>query len=197
MKLPGKVLQNDLFCCSHLGAAERDLKDIMSFSVKDANGEGLVTYLRYMAFPEEDTGIMRTYLVRDRYSSELAGYFSLKAGLISVNEVHTENVQTFDTIPGVELANFAVNDNYHKQHPELKGIGLIIFNEFIVPIIQKVSENIGIRIIYLFALPFDRLIERYHDYGFLRLDKSSEDELHKRLKPNYDEDCIFMFQHLF
>ena len=139
---------------------------------------------------------MRTYIVRDNFSSELVGYFSVKAGLISVNEVHTEDEETFDTIPGVEIANFAVNDTYLQRHSELKGTGLIIFNDFIVPVIQEASKNVGVKIIYIFALPFERLINRYREYGFLRLDSVSEDELHKRLKPNYDENCIFMFQQL-
>lgn len=190
------ILQNDLFYCNHLGVSQSDEQDILNFSVSDPNGEGLVKYVRYYAFPEEDAGTMRTYVVRDNYSSEMVGYFSLKAGLISINEVHTEEGETFDTIPGVEVANFAVNDTYLKNHPEMRGIGLIIFNDFIIPIIQEASKSVGIKIIYLFALPFDRLIKRYGEYGFLRLDSSSEDELHKRLKPNYDENCIFMFQQL-
>ena len=191
-----KILQNDLFYCSHLGDSESDEADILRFSVKDPNGAGLIDYLRYFAFPEEESGIMRSYLIRDNFSSELVGYFSVKAGLISVNELHTEEVVTFDTIPGVEIANFAVNDAYQKNHPDLKGLGLIIFNDFIVPIIQKAAKEIGIRIIYIFALPFERLIKRYHEYGFLRLDSASEYELHRRLKTNYDEDCIFIIQQL-
>lgn len=190
------ILQNDLFYCNHLGVSENDERDILSFTDKDPNGEGLVRYLQYLAFPEEEAGTMRTYIVRDNFSSELVGYFSVKAGLISVNEVHTEDEETFDTIPGVEIANFAVNDTYLQRHSELKGTGLIIFNDFIVPVIQEASKNVGVKIIYIFALPFERLINRYREYGFLRLDSVSEDELHKRLKPNYDENCIFMFQQL-
>ena len=190
------ILQNDLFYCNHLGVSENDERDILSFTVKDPNGEGLVRYLQYLAFPEEEAGTMRTYIVRDNFSSELVGYFSVKAGLISVNEVHTEDEETFDTIPGVEIANFAVNDTYLQRHSELKGTGLIIFNDFIVPVIQEASKNVGVKIIYIFALPFERLINRYREYGFLRLDSVSEDELHKLLKPNYDENCIFMFQQL-
>ena len=91
------ILQNDLFYCNHLGVSESDEQDIMSFTVKDPSGEGLVRYLQRMAFPEEDAGTMRTYMIRDNYSSELAGYFSVKAGLISINEIHTENGENFDT----------------------------------------------------------------------------------------------------
>lgn len=188
------IAQNDLFYCNHLGVSENDEQDILSFTVKDPKGEELVHFLQRMAFPEEEIGTMRTYIVRDIFSSELVGYFSIKAGLISVNEVHTEDEVTFDTIPGVEIANFAINNTYLLNHPELKGSGLIIFNDFIVPIIQEAAKSIGIKIIYIFALPIGRLIDRYKEYGFQRLDNASEDELHKRLKPSYDEDCIFMFQ---
>jgi len=188
------ILQNDLFYCNHLGVSENDEQDILTFTAKDPHGQGLVDYLRLMAFPEEDAGTMRTYIIRDVFSSEMVGYFSLKAGLISVNEVHTEESSTFDTIPGVEVANFAVNNTYLMNHPELHGVGLIIFNDFIIPIVQEVATSVGVKIIYIFALPFERLINRYHEYGFRRLSSASENELHKRLKPHYDEDCIFMFQ---
>jgi hypothetical protein len=158
------------------------------------------------AFPEEDAGIMRTYMVRDNSSSELVGYFSIKAGLISLNE-HEEIVvdsitgketrkTVFDTLPGVELANFAVNDSYIKKYPENKGVGLIIFRSFIMPIIQEAAKSIGIKILYLFALPYQDLISRYKSYGFSRLDDPYEDQLHSRLKPSYDESCKFMYQRL-
>lgn len=190
------ILQNDLFYCNHLGVSEHDEQDILNFTVKDQHhGQGLVNYL-LMAFPEEDSGTMRTYVARDNFSSELVGYFSLKAGLISINEVHTECETTFDTIPGVEVANFAINNAYLQKHKEMHGTGLIIFNDFIVPTIEEAAKSIGVKIIYIFALPFERLFKRYGEYGFLRLYSASENELHKRLKPNYDENCIFMFQQL-
>ena len=188
------ILQSDLFYCNHLGVSELDEQDIASFTVKDSSGEGLVNYIQHFAFPDEEASIMRTYVVRDIRSSELVGYFSLKAGLISMNEAHTEEGTVFDTLPGVELANFAVNNTYLKKHPGLKGVGTVIFENFIRPIIEETSKSIGIRLIYIFALPFDKLIHRYTQYGFARLDSPYEDELHKRLKPQYDEDCIFMYQ---
>ena len=191
------ILRNELFVCDHLGSSAHDEKDIMGFSVGHPSGTGLVNYLRYHAFPDENIGNMRTYMVRDVRTDELACYFSLKAGLISVNEVLTENGIEFDTLPGVELANFAVNDTYIKNHRNLKGLGSIIFTDFVVPIIENSSDNIGIRIIYLFALPETDLIQQYEkNYGFARLEKKAEDELHRRLKPGYDESCIFMYQSL-
>lgn len=190
------LLQNDLLYCNHLGVSESDESDIMEFTVNDKKGQGLINYIQYIAFPDEEVGNMRTYIVRDNRSLELVGYFSLKAGLISLNEVANDEGITFDTLPGIELANFAVNSEYIRKHKNLKGIGKIIFNDFIIPIIEETAKSVGIRIIYIFALPIDKLIHRYNQYGFVRLDKQSEDELHKRLKPGYDENCIFMYQAL-
>ena len=63
-----------------------------------------------------------------------------------------------------------------------------------MPLIARASEIIGTKVLYIFALPYDDLIVRYMDYGFMRLDDPYEDELHKRLKPSYDQSCIFMYQ---
>ena len=190
------ILKNDTFYCEHLGALKNDIQDIQNFSVKDVRGEGLADYLKNAAANDENSGIMRTYFVRDNSSSEFVGYFSLKSGLISGNEQERDGHIEFDTLPGVELANFAINSAYIDAHPDYKGIGAIIFSDFVIPIIEKSSREIGIRVVYIFALPFERLISRYEAYGFKRLDAKSEDSLHARLKPVYDESCIFMYQHL-
>lgn len=198
------ILQSELFYCNHLGVSEQDEADIMNFTIERDEGSGLLDYIQHHAFPEEDAGIMRTYIVRDNKSSEMVGYFSLKAGLISLNErqIETTDDETgekkkltvFDTLPGVELANFAVNSTYIQRHKEMKGLGVVIFNQFILPIVRQTSENVGVKILYIFALPYDDLIKSYHDrYGFSRLADQYEDELHKRLKPFYDQYCKFMY----
>lgn len=198
------LLRSELFYCDHLGVSENDEADIMSFTIDRDEGAGLLDYIQHHAFPEEDAGIMRTYVVRDNRSSEMVGYFSLKAGLISLNERQVESIDTktgekkevtvFDTLPGVEMANFAVNSTYVNNHKELKGLGVVIFNQFILPIVRQASENIGVKILYIFALPYEDLIKSYQDrYGFSRLGDPYEDELHKRLKPFYDRWCKFMY----
>ena len=198
------LLQSELFYCDHLGVSERDEADIMNFTIDRDEGAGLLDYIQHLAFPEEDAGLMRTYVVRDNRSSEMVGYFSLKAGLISLNERQVEDtdaetgqkkqITVFDTLPGVELANFAVNSTYVHNHKELTGIGLVIFNQFILPIVRQISAHVGVKILYIFALPYENLIKRYHEqYGFSRLGNPDEDELHKRLKPFYDRWCKFMY----
>ena len=75
------VLQDNVFYCDHLGASPNDARDILSFSVQDDRDEGLVNYIQHFAMHDEEEGTMRTYLVRDNLTAELAGYFSLKRGL--------------------------------------------------------------------------------------------------------------------
>ena len=197
-----KLLESKIMYCSHISDSDDDLKDIADFEVRYPEiSKGLKNYLQYSAVYDEFSGRMRTYLVRDIETDELVGYFSLKAGMVSLNEhedkdeVTGETVNLFDTVPGIELANFAVNGDYIDRHSSRTGIGLLIFREFIQFIVNEASKIIGAGILYIFALPEEKLIRNYAaKYQFLRLDEQSEKALHSRLKPKYDESCIFMYQ---
>ncbi len=198
------ILQTELFYLQHLNTdSVADREAIDQFGIADEHGIGLEVYLKEYASADEDNREMRTYLVRTNDTDECVGYFSLKAGLISLHEAEEEVLNQdgleeirieFDTLPGVELANFAVNSCFIEAHPYLKGIGHVLFTEFIIPIINEAAKYIGIKMVYIFALPYERLINRYKTYGFQRLSPDAEKDLHKRLKPRYDEDCKFMYQ---
>lgn len=198
------IMQSKMFYIDHLDlSVEQDKTDVEAFWIDAPEGQGLDEYLKYGAGYEEVERTMRTYLVRDIKTDECVGYFSLKAGLISLNEVEVETtnsetgekeiVREFDTLPGVELADFAVNSGYVEKYPYQKGVGHVIFTEFILPVVEKAAQYVGVKMIYLFALPYDRLIGRYQRYGFRRLPETQESDLHKRLKPRYDESCRFMY----
>jgi len=199
------VIKRDLFYVSHLDPlSEDDLSCVESFLINRDTGNGLLNYLKYGALKDELSHEMRTYLVKDINTNECVSFFSLKAGLISINEkVHEVNAETesfqkdFDTIPGIELANFAINSAYIKNHPKLKGIGKYIFGAFILPLARHISGLIGVKLIYIFALPYDELIKRYRTYGFNTLSDDAENKLHKRLKPRYDRFCRFMYMLLY
>lgn len=90
--------------------------------------------------------------------------------MVSYHESGATN--EFDTRSGVELANFAVNSFYLDKHKNLKSIGFVIFNDFVLKIVKAEAK------------------------GFARLSSESEDAIHKRLKPRYDENCIFMYMNL-
>ena len=186
------LLCDSLFYCTNI--RQDDLHDISNFSIARENCKGLVHYLKYEAFLDERSNKMKTYLVRDKYSSEIAAYFSLKAGLMSIENSEDEHDEFLDTLPGIELASFADNDSYINKHINLKGLGFIVFNDFILPIVEMASNLIGARILYIFALPYDTLLKCYvHKYGFRRLDKEQEEKLHKRIKNDYEKSCIFMY----
>lgn len=190
------VTANELFYYKPLFEVENYKDVIGAFEIKRKNAQGLAVYIREYAVEEEKDGVARTYLVMDRETDELVGYFSLKAGDITVNE--RKNNRTgmveFDSVPGVELSNFAVNDVYRKAHGDVHGIGFIILIDFVIPLIEEVSRHIGIKVLYIFALPDEQLISRYIDMGFSRLSSELEEALHNRIKPSYDMDCIFMYR---
>ena len=102
-----------------------------------------------------------------------------------------------DSLPAVELANFAVNSAYKAVHKEQTGIGSIIFVDFVLPIIKMAADRVGICIVYIFALPYRNLIKYYETLNFKRLSKVEEAFIHRNYKPRYDEGCIFMSRPLY
>ena len=190
------------YYCDHISAS--DGADIACFEVYDPErAYGLEDYIKNYALEDEQAGVMRTYIVRDHDSDELVGYFSIKAGMVSLNERKEIDVSTgteriyFDTMPGIEIADFAVNDVYRRNHDGIDGLGLLIFYDFILKIVRKIANDLGVKFLYIYALPYKSLITRYSEYyHFSRLPDKLEDELHKRLKPHYDDKCIFMYQPL-
>ena len=168
--------KSDILFVDHLNTdSSEELSLINDFHVSIPEGQGLAAYLKHDARNDELAHRMRTYLIKDCDTKECVGYFSLKAGLVSVNESevdiidwssgNSEVIREFDTLPGVEIANFALNSRYIRKYSLKPGMGKIIFSEFIIPIIRKVSEQIGVRMIYIFSLPYERLIRRYEKYG--------------------------------
>ena len=192
------LLANDLFYCEHLNAThQKDITD--NFAIYRDSGKGLDDYIKKLALYEELQNENRTYIVKDNDTEEIAGYFSLKAGLFSINEevvLEVDNKSaSFNTFPGIELAEFAVNDKYIDKYPERKGSGLIIFNDFCISLSKTIQSFIGVKVLYIFALPEENLIERYtKKYGFNRLNLKDENKLHNRIRPSFDDGCVFMYQ---
>ena len=174
-----------------------DAESLQMFEPASEKGMFLAEYLRRYALADEEEHVARTYLLRDVHTGEIAYYFSLKAGFVSYNEKGIFR-RTFDSVPGIELMNYAANGAYKKAHPTYSNIGLgsIVFEDFILPKARDASAIIGAKMIYLFALPQKRLIETYQSHGFTCLPYMLEKRLHRRIKPRYDQGCIFMYQTL-
>lgn len=186
----------DLFTCLPLSHITKDdLDNLINFEPAHEKSGFLASYIKRAAFEEESANRMRTFIVKDVSTEEIIGYFSLKAGMLSRDVPENVSIdEEFYTLPGIELANFAVNGAYKKNHPEARGLGTLLFRGYILPIVQSVSKFIGVYALYIFALPNPSLIDHYNkEFGFNRLPAEEELHLHNRIKPHYDKDCIFMY----
>ncbi len=183
------VLDTDLYSVEHISNSSENISLLEQFETNE-NSRGLEYYLKDAALYDEEYNLSRTYLVKDKTTQELADYFSLRTGLIT-RQIKDDK---FDSIPAIELANFAVNSNYKKNHPDIKLLGFYIFNKFIIPLTQSFSKYIGVHALYIYALPNERLIEHYNTMGFSRLPAEEEQFVQFHVKPKYDEGCIFMYQ---
>lgn len=198
------TLENELFICEKITDTEENRILINNFLPKYYKGTALTIYLRGKSLTDEKEFKMRTYLVKDKETKELVGYFSLKAGMVSQDEGYRPDYKngrltekyTFDALPGIELANFAVNGAYCEAHEEYEGIGKIIFHDFICPIVKIVSEQIGVYFLFIFALNEAPLINYYQTLNFKRIGLIKEKKLHNRIRPDYDGECIFMCQRI-
>lgn len=192
-----KLIDNELFYCEPLLADEKNLYLIQKFHVAAETGLGLEMYLKRQAVADELSHEARTYLVKDNMTDEIVGNFSLKTGMVASRKRWRLFQQEIDSLPAVELANFAVNSAYKATHKEQSGIGSIIFLDFILPIIKMAADKVGIYMVYIFALPYNHLIKYYETLNFRRLSKVEEAFIHRNFKPRYDEGCIFMSRPLY
>ena len=122
-----RLLENEIFYCEPLLAEEDNIHQIQKFHVATETGLGLEVYLKRYAVPEEMSHEARTYLVKDNITKEIVGYFSLKTGMVAARKkrrfFHTE----IDSLPAVELANFAVNSAYKKAHKSRRESEVLFF----------------------------------------------------------------------
>lgn len=195
--MDNKLIDNEIFYCEPLLEKEENLHLIQKFHVAEETGLGLEMYLKRYAVSDELSHEARTYLVKDNVTDEIVGYFSLKTGMVASRKKKSFFHMEIDALPAVELANFAVNNEYKAAHKEQTGIGSIIFLDFVLPIIKIASERIGICIVYIFALPYAKLIKYYETLNFRRLGRVEEAFVHRNFKPRYDEGCIFMSRPLY
>ena len=184
------VLDTPTFSVEHLFDTPNNQALINDFKVSnDALGQEI--YLKNQSVDDENNKMSRTYLVKDKVTDEF-GYFSIKTGLITL-PVYNDS---FESIPAIELANFAVNNAYRQNHPGIKRIGYYIFRSFIRPLAESISKLIGVNALYIYALPQDKLIDHYKTMGFSRLPENQESFVQSHVKPKYDEGCVFMYQTL-
>ena len=183
-------ITDETFTYEHLFDSLENETLIKDFTVKNPAGKNLAVFIKELAPLHERNNSERVYLVKDKNTHELAGYFALRNGLFTVQ---LENGSVW-TVPAIELSNFAVNDTYRKNHPDTIKIGATVFRKFILPLAKHIQTLTGVQALYIYALPEDRLLDHYGSFGFSRLAKEDEQFIYTRVKPAYDDGCIFMYQ---
>lgn len=183
-------LNDEIFYIEHLSSEE----NIKGFTVNNSKGKGLELYFRKYAINDENENIARTYVIKDNITREIVAYFTLRSGLITVSRGLFKG---FDAITGIELANFAVNDNYRTAHDVIPKLGSYVFFTFILPLVKEISNYVGAMLLYIYALPEDKLMAHYETMGFSRTSEKMERFVYRHVKPAYDKDCIFMVRKIF
>ena len=163
----------------------------------------------FEASPESEASDEVIHVVKSYFSHEIIAYFALKAGMVSLDSAvrNTEKEKIAkeqgiklvpDTVSGIEISHFAINDNYRKHHHNIKGLGRYIYPSFIYPIINKCSKDIGIVLAYLYAADnssdnSQKLVEYYKDVFEFDVLADKENAL-KPVTSYYDSNCIFMYK---
>ena len=170
---------------------------------------GLELYLKHCAWESDLSNEARFYLIKTVFTNEIVAYFSLKCGLISVDSVfRNDNKENLareqgvklvpDTLSGIEIAHFAINDKYRKSHSKngilVKGLGKYLYLDFILPIIRKANKLVAAQILYLYAADSskDKKLVEYYNKTFMF--KTVDNENYKPVTSYYDNDCIFMYR---
>lgn len=197
-----KIVFRFLFKAVVLKDCKKHRKWIASFTIHRKEGFGLAHYLKESALFDNMSNENKTYLVIDRWRGEIVGYFSLKCSIISFT--FPEHLKKYDkgvmkkyseVLPSIEIAQLAVNEEYRQKlnqlyHMNIK-LGSMIFKHMILVKIKRMQAFIGVKMITLFALPYDKLIKNYEAWGFQKADDTKQ-----FIKPTYDWHCVFMFREI-
>lgn len=109
-----------------------------------------------------------------------------------------------ETMPGIELSHFCINDTYRERlkanKQDTKGLGEYLYFSEILPIVDQARELIGCKFLYLFAADDteeESLISYYRDrLNFQQISEFDSSVLDDRamipIMPFYDYKCEFM-----
>ena len=151
----------------------------------------LELYLKKYAKKHTENKINKIYLIRSSKTRQLAAWFGLKTATLPFNDIG----DTF-LIPAIELTHFAVDERYKKANSssEIMRTGEFIFWNYILPIVMDVSDKVGCKALFLFAIDTPKLIAYYKNtLKFKELPNINEKQFFKYATPDYDEGCRFLY----
>ena len=158
---------------------------------------GITDYFQNQALKDEKDYSVRNYVVKIKGTEVLIACFTLKSGSVPFieNAVNLTFSKETKLIPGVELINIALNDYSLRI---IKGLGIKagrnIFYDIVQPIVKHISQEIGTKVLYLFAAN-KKLAEYYKTWGFYQVeDQLYNEQLNSNWQNEYSQNCIFMYK---
>ena len=129
----------------------------------------------------EHDGVDVIHYVLDAETDELVGYFSLVASALPylVGE-------KIDGVPAVELKMFAIDKKYQGT-----GFAASVFDEVLKAIEILTSEYIGAKIILLYSVPVEKVVNLYLKKGFREVDGAFT-----AFESDFTQGCVPMYKML-
>ncbi|PXX73651.1 hypothetical protein [Dielma fastidiosa] len=115
-----------------------------------------------------------TYLVKSKTNDDILAYFT-----ISASAIFWEPCGNMIKNPAIEINFFSLNDKLTMSDKKpIKGLGKLVFEEFVLPTIKTISKYLGVSTIILFAIPSlnDKVINAYKKMGFVLIDDKDVEE---------------------
>lgn len=147
----------------------------------------LRTYVVYATFDIPEYNIHR---------GEIAAYFSLKSSTFTVDYKIGCFQKAPKCYPTIEIYHLANNERFINKS-EMKGLGMYVFTQYILPIAKNVQKQIGVKMIILYAADLSKdkkLIKTYENYGFVI--PPIHPKYFQRHIDKYDEGCQLMLYFL-
>ena len=144
-----------------------------------------------------DADILKTYLVfyvDKSGKKELACVFCIRCSSMLFHNPSKKNFFS-EIVPCIELVYLAIDANYYQNHPEIKRTGGMVFDKFIVDIVQEINRLCGCKYLFLFAINDKKLVNYYIDrMDFHELPKEEDSGMIEYLRTYSTKDCKFLFQ---
>jgi len=143
------------------------------------------TFLYNKAITFERKLRARTYLLLEKNTLEVAGYFSIAISVLYADEIEEKvlleigDLQTKKDIPCLLIGQIAKSDNYKNVK-----LGKILM-EHAIEKLEMTNKIIGGRFILLDAINNQKIIEFYENFGFFVIEESNKDSI-KMIRPFYD-----------
>lgn len=164
--------------------------ELKSFRIQ-YNEEQLLKYLVKFARKHTEQSLNKIYLVRNSKTKTIVAWFGLKSATLPFNDKGNSFL-----IPAIEMTHFAVDERFKSPENEKRPIktGEFIFWNYILPIVQNVSEAVGCKNLFLFAINTPKLINYYKTkLGFKEFLNLDDKDFFDYAISDYDSDCKFLY----